>query len=150
MNTKNTLYLFEKYPKIFPVEDRQDLNRSLMGFGFECSDGWLSIIDTLCEKIQTHIDTHNLEQVVASQVKEKYGELCFYVFGATDEVWKMIEEAEKQSSKTCETCGTTEKVFQTSGWVYTTCYKCHEKRLGQQGWSDEDQARLLKSFEKYK
>ena len=39
--------LCEKYPKIF--RDRySDARTTSMRFGFECQDGWFSLIDTLC------------------------------------------------------------------------------------------------------
>lgn len=41
----------------------------------------------------------------ASQVKEKFGTLRFYMDYATDEMYKLIEEAEAKSAITCELCG---------------------------------------------
>lgn len=47
--------LFKKYPKIFGGRDK-DLQENLMGFGFECGDGWAWLIDNLCASIQWHLD----------------------------------------------------------------------------------------------
>jgi len=57
---------------------------------------------------------------VASQVKEKFGGLRFYVNGATDEHWAYIRFAESMSYKTCEVCGNPGKPY-TDGWHATLC-----------------------------
>jgi hypothetical protein len=109
-----------------------------MCWGFDCGDGWYNIIDSLCQKIQDHCDEikrknfakrgESLEsmQVEATQVKEKYATLCFYVNGADDEVYEMIDEAEKVSASTCEQCGAPGRVRGVS-WVSTLCDECCEK-----------------------
>ena len=61
---------------------------------------------------------------VATQVKEKYGTLRFYVNGATEEQWAYITFAEAMSAVTCEVCGDRGRRNQ-SGWVVTRCRK-HE------------------------
>jgi ribosomal protein L37AE/L43A len=87
-------------------------------------NGWLQIIDDLSRKI-TELDP----DVQASQVKEKFGGLRFYIDGGSDEVHKLIEEAEEESYKTCEKCGTKENVSVTkTGWIITLCDKCSKER----------------------
>jgi hypothetical protein len=61
---------------------------------------------------------------VVTQVKEKYGGLRFYVFGATDEQYALIRFAESMSYGTCEVCGNVGKPNR-GGWVRTRC-KEHE------------------------
>lgn len=120
--------LVEKYPKIF--RDRYaDMKTTCMCWGFECGEGWYQIIDELCEKIQNHIDTNGAPQVVAVQVKEKFGGLRFYIDGGDKHVYELIHEAENKSYETCETCGSTENVKQTrGGWILTLCEKCSAKK----------------------
>lgn len=61
----------------------------------------------------------------ASQVKEKYGGLRFYMSSSTEEMEKLIDKAEECASKTCEQCGKTGSLRTTShGWYYTSCDKC--------------------------
>lgn len=67
------------------------------------------------------------ELPVASQVKEKFGGLRFYVDGGTERHRAYISFAEAMSYTICETCGTTKDVHQTTGWVHTTCVPCAEK-----------------------
>ena len=57
---------------------------------------------------------------LAVQVKEKYGTLRFYMHYSTEEMEDLIHEAEKQSAKTCETCGQP-GVLRGPGWYFTAC-----------------------------
>jgi hypothetical protein len=127
MNNKNTKYLFEKYPKIFSGKD-EPLTQNLMGFGFECGDGWFNLIDNLCS-ILTHDIEHNDEpQIKAVQIKEKYGTLRFYVQGASPRQYGMIDFAEYLSGAICEECGLPGELCTTTGnyygWYRTLCSEC--------------------------
>jgi len=74
---------------------------------------------------------------VATQVKEKFGGLRFYVDGSTDKHDNYISFAESMSYQTCEKCGAPGKIY-TDGWHRTLCdthaamdgrteeYKCEE------------------------
>lgn len=132
MSPEKEKILFEKYPKIFKKEDAS-------GFcGFECYDGWFELLDTLCNKIQSHIDwrTKNIQdlaaahdlQVVALQVKEKIGGLRFYAGGGDDVTDAFISFAETMSQKICETCGNPGKQQGDRGWIHVACDPCFEKR----------------------
>jgi hypothetical protein len=57
---------------------------------------------------------------VASQVKEKFGGLRFYVQAATDKHYQYISFAESMSYRTCEECGAPGKTY-TDGWHRTMC-----------------------------
>lgn len=170
--------LCTKYPKIFR-ERNSSSPEPISLFGFECSDGWYTLIDNLCGEIQAHIDesaAYNaretkynqmiisaknndwqefdefhkrwpadlreerrlsvasielrevpevVEQVVAEQVKEKFGQLRFYYSGGDDVVHGMVRLAESLSGSLCEECG---GVGRTVGkrWLRTLC-KTHEE-----------------------
>lgn len=139
--------LCEKYPKIF-VNRYGDMRETLMCWGFECGDGWYNIIDQLCANIQHHIDwSHKnnawdlewnkehpdetravreiVPQVVAVQVKEKFGTLRFYYDGGDNEIHGMTRMAESMSAVMCEECGSPGKQ-RGGGWVRTLCDK-HEE-----------------------
>lgn len=112
--------LCTRYPKIF-ADRNASPRETAMCWGFECDDGWFNIIDNLCGCIQRHIDIseeqrdyalrNNLEvkdacpQVVAFQVKEKFGGLRFYFSGGNDIIHGMVTLAEAMSYSTCEVCG---------------------------------------------
>lgn len=147
-------YLVKKYPKIF--ENRNaSIKKSSMAFGFDHSDGWFWILDQLCDSIQRYIDNNNqyrkpedqISQVVADQVKEKFGYLNFYCHGGDRYTDGMIALAEFMSRNVCERCGTTENVGHTRGpWIFTICKDCYDKdeRLAKENfiWTVNDDSKI--------
>lgn len=115
--------LFKKYPKIFKQKDLP-MTQTAMCWGIECGNGWYWLIDTLCASIQNYIDYNKKPQIEAVQVKEKFGDLRFYVDYFDELINGMIWLAEDMSSKICEVCGSTENVTKTDGWIKTLCKKC--------------------------
>lgn len=116
--------LCRKYPKIF-VNRNGDMQTTAMCWGFECGDGWYDLIDELCGSIQSYIDQNSrpdkeIPQVVAEQVKEKFGTLRFYTQGGDRLTSGMIWFAESMSGRICETCGAPGK-RRGGGWVKTLC-----------------------------
>lgn len=63
----------------------------------------------------------------ASQVKEKFGGLRFYMTSHTEGMDELIREAEALSEKTCEECGGPGKLNST-GWIRCLCRECRQKR----------------------
>jgi len=138
MNNENDKYLSEKYPKMF--RDRYgDMKKTCMVWGFECGDGWFTLLDELCRKLQWNTDKNGYPQVVAVQVKEKFGGLRFYYTtegGKEDsqadyrfgEISGVIDFAEVMSYKICELCGNTKGVTTTKGWNMTRCAECTAKK----------------------
>ena len=72
--------------------------------------------------------------VVATQVKEKYGTLRFYVYGADEYVHGLIQMAEAMSMITCETCGAPGKE-RGGGWIRTLC----DEHAKEQGYYSEEE-----------
>ena len=66
-------------------------------------------------------------QVVAVQVKEKFGGLRFYVNGGDDTTDGILRMAEAMSECSCEDCGTPAKKG-GSGWITTLCKPCRTKQ----------------------
>jgi hypothetical protein len=64
---------------------------------------------------------------VASQVKEKFGGLRFYVQGATTKHYDYISFAESMSYRTCEVCGSP-GYYYTDGWHTVLCDKHAEEQ----------------------
>lgn len=60
-------------------------------------------------------------QVVATQVKEKYGTLRFYYYGGDDVIDGMVSLAESMSAVTCEVCGGPAGKPRTYHYVRTLC-----------------------------
>ena len=126
--------LCQKYPLIFQGRTDGDPRRTLMCYGFCHGDGWFNIIENLSAKIQTYCDEKKSQgedfQVVAVQVKEKFGGLRFYVDGGDEYTNGLIRAAEDASYETCEDCGVP-GTLRKGGWWATLCDKCDEERNAQ-------------------
>jgi len=123
MNTKLTEMLNQTFPNLY----RGPRGR---GMGFECGDGWFDLIAELSTKLEAEIMKQTEEDrqyVMASQVKEKFGTLRFYMSQETDEMSKLINEAEDKSAETCEQCGNKGELRQ-DGWWSTLCDTHHQER----------------------
>lgn len=59
-------------------------------------------------------------------IKEKFGALCIYDNGATEEVHDILNKYEYVSSRTCVECGKIAK-YRTKGWVEPYCEDCIKK-----------------------
>ena len=160
MNEKLQSDLVKAYPAIFKNVGG-DETKTCMHWGIECNDGWYDLIYCLCHSIQRHCQVENTRyipetdkyefvvegdpeyvQVVAAQVKEKLGELRFYVDGGDATTEGMIQMAEAMSGRICELCGNPARDNRGSGWLHTTCTVCNKtirdacnrKRLEEKGW----------------
>ena len=150
--------LIKKYPVIFKDAGKSEME-SCMAFGCECNDGWYDIIDSLCEAMTntftTSVDINGVyhvfpaPQIVADQIKEKFGTLRFYYhmeypkeytelydkYLADDVNRRKLQEwsdryyqffngiehyAEILSSRTCEVTGKPGKMHRTTGGWYKT------------------------------
>lgn len=58
---------------------------------------------------------------IVTQVKEKFGGLRFYVQQGTDEVYKLVSEAEAKSYHICEVCGVGGELIVVGGIYMTRC-----------------------------
>jgi hypothetical protein len=145
--------LCDKYPKIFANRYKSP-QESCLAFGIECGDGWYDIIDHLCDSassmwttsfevdkedaIKLAVEKNSFggyfvevpaPQMVASQVKEKFGTLRFYYhldfepnivelnnIGKYPDLSKIVDRyysyfdgmvhmAEAMSARTCEMSG---------------------------------------------
>ena len=139
MNDDLDKKLCEKYPKIFKMRNAS-MQETCMCWGFSHGDGWFSILDAACANIQNHVDWKRkiepfasmtdeefdeIHQPVASQVKEKFGGLRFYIDGADDYVSGVISMAESMSYRTCEYCGSP-GISGGKGWIKTLCDTCRK------------------------
>lgn len=126
MDIKLTKRLCRVAPNLFSSGDL--FLNELYFCGFECDNGWYSIIKRAAERLEPLVIIAKREDSTgwkygyyhASQVKEKYGTLRFYLSSATDEMYAIAAEAEKQSAKTCEQCGKPGRL-RGRDWLYTAC-----------------------------
>lgn len=124
--------LIQKYPKIF---QQYEGNPGMVNWS-GIPKGWIPIIDDLCGSIQSYVDNTSRwskelerfaspEQVVCTQMKEKYGGLRFYTNNHDDVVEGMITMAEYLCDNTCQDCGSKEDLGKTTrGWISRICRTC--------------------------
>jgi hypothetical protein len=114
--------LLAKYPKLY----------SSLSY-FECDNGWINLIDELSKKIEeiNRKYPNDEDRIYAVQVKQKFGGLRFYCYfdGISKEdrnlVYSFIEEAEKTSLITCETCSKPGQCYVSpTKWLTTLCQQC--------------------------
>lgn len=151
MNKELDEALCKDFPEIFK-DRHADVSTTAMCWGFECRDGWEPLIRFLCEQLMMPVDRLRyridhykkdqqknttqeylnelenelkleMEKIpVAAQVKEKFGGLRFYVHGASEEQYDMIDIVERMSYRVCEKCGTMKDVkLRNDGWYKTLC-----------------------------
>lgn len=114
--------LREKYPLVFqtPLANDEPIR---------CGDGWYGLLDTLCAQLQRLIEAEPVEEQPryrAFQVKEKFGQLRFYLWNAlTPEMQREIDGAEFASSFVCDVCG---KVGQLRTIEHIVATRCDEHK----------------------
>lgn len=118
MDDKLEKQLVRKYPDLYRGVNLP-ITQNLMPFGFECGDGWFSLVNALSEFI-----THHDPSIMATQVKEKFGRLRFYINGSSDFVFGALEFAEYLSGFICEECGKPGKLRIRGSWLKTLCDSC--------------------------
>lgn len=115
--------LVEAYPKIFS-ERNGDMKETAMFWGFTHGDGWYDLLERMCFRIQRYIDLNphlKVQQVVATQVKEKYGALSFYFYGGDEYIEGLVDFASETSITICEICGNRGALKDNDGWLITRC-----------------------------
>lgn len=117
-----------KYPEILR-DLGGDPSRTCMAWGIECGEGWYDLLDGMMEKIRRicldSTAAGRPMEVVADQIKEKFGTLCFYyhevgssatVSGILSDI---VSSAERRSSQICEVCGRHGARCRRGGWLKT-------------------------------
>jgi|688.fasta_scaffold217119_4 hypothetical protein len=174
MNSELQKKIFDKYPKMFG-DRTKPMTETCMCWGLEVGDGWYDLIDVLCEALtytystSVQVDEEDGKrlgikpykwqaedgyyfsveppQIIATQVKEKYGTLRFYYREEySEEVMSLIQTgkypdlqriidrysdyingivhfAETASGRTCEETGKLGELHATGGtrrgWLKT-------------------------------
>jgi hypothetical protein len=96
-------------------------------WGFDVGDGWRELIKQLTAEISDIVGGPDaLPDFRVVQVKEKYGELRFYIRAVPayhgDAIDEAVLQAEARSRRTCEVCGAPGELRETEeGYLYTAC-----------------------------
>lgn len=138
MKEELQLELLKKYPKILK-NFGGDPMQTCMAWGIDVEDGWYNLLDHCMKKLQYFCDICSKDgrdvQVVADQIKEKFGGLRFYVsiYGTENVedciIDDIISEAERKAVNTCEITGENGSLCNRGGWYKTLCRK-EARKLG--------------------
>jgi len=121
----NLCYFITQHCKNNPEIIDKDLDDKLhKEWSIALKDKNQILADEIYDKIKA-----NTEVVIpnATQVKEKFGGLCFYNNAGSEYIRGAIDLVEFMSCSVCENCGSTDNVKQTKGWIVTLCPKCMKK-----------------------
>ena len=115
-------------------------------FGIECDKGWEKLYQPIIDYIEEYnIDKEDNDKIKIWQIKEKFGTLSFYVSKKTDELRKMIEDAEAESYHTCEVCGKyINKPITEHHWIYPMCRECFDSMNERKEKAMEEIARKIR------
>lgn len=127
--------LCERFPLLF-ADRHAPMQDTAMCWGFSVGPGWMGIIYEAAMKLEPLLvaaiakdpEGRGLGFYRATQVKEKFGALRFYLSGGTDKMYAIIRVAEQQSTTTCEACGKPGKLRQRNMWYSTRCLPCWKRR----------------------
>ena len=127
------LKLKEKYPKILKNlgGDPAITCMSDVHGGINIGDGWIPLLENLFSFCQFNTDNNGYPQVVADQIKEKFGTLRFYCHFKYTETTTRGEEmlegaiyfAESITNLICEKCGKPGTI-NSEGWSSVLCEDC--------------------------
>jgi hypothetical protein len=118
--------IYNKYPALYR-QHSLPMTETCMMWGICVGSGWFKLIDELSAKLTAHAEKTGAT-IEASQVKEKFGTLRFYLDYNDDTTDKYVTAAENLSAKTCEVCGSMKNVkLRGKGWVRTRCEKCENE-----------------------
>lgn len=124
--------LLKKYPEIFKINSPK--KNPFDFWVFEPWDGWAELINNAAFKIQKILDNDPEAYFHTAQLKSKFAALRWdsdHDEKHHEEYEKIISDAEDESLKTCEKCGTKDSVTTNdirSGYMFTLCYSCREKQ----------------------
>ena len=87
--------------------------------------GWAKAFgyELLCELKDALVEANYLYEYRITQIKEKYGGLRWYDFGAPEKAFDILRKYESLSYKTCFICGEP-ATHETYGWINYVCEKC--------------------------
>ena len=123
--------LCERYPFLIIRDWRTD---KPIGYDFTYLDdmpmGWRKAFgEQMCEEIREELINYNyLDKYRIAQIKEKYGELRWYDFGAPadSKVYDIIDKYSELSKNTCIHCGRPATKI-SPGWISPYCDRCADR-----------------------
>jgi len=97
-------------------------------FGVDVGYGWYGLVLPIINAIKQYNAENPDDELIISQVKEKWGQLVFSAWTSDDtkHIKKMIKKAEHESKYICEVCGARGQLREVDGWFRTLCKECRK------------------------
>lgn len=96
--------------------------------GIECGEDWYPLLREMCGEIVAAYEAAGKPvDLEVEQVKQKYGELCFYCCTPNPQVYHIVEQYEDRSAFACEICGMPGCLRTDLSWVQTLCEEHYER-----------------------
>lgn len=129
MDTKLQNKIFKQFDYMMR-ERNLPMTQTCLCWGIETGDGWYNLIHKTLYKIQSYLDEKpKIKEIFAiTQIKEKYATLRIYCNGSDDNIDKIIDKAEKESSKICEKCGRKGRINKKEYWLRCICDECDKEK----------------------
>lgn len=133
MTAEENRNLVERFPFLLPRnrwtgEVSEDYDYSYTELD-AMPEGWRKAFgEQLCEELKAElVKAGCLNEYRIAQIKEKYGSLCWYDFGATEKILsEIVPKYERLSQRTCIKCGASATRI-TTGWISPYCDSCVPK-----------------------
>ena len=124
-NIEENKRLVERYPYLQPrnvwtdkIPDDYDYSWTRAD---DIEDGWRELFLQMCEEIREPlIEADYLDKFRFTQIKEKYGTMRAYTFGAPRTVFDIINKYEEMSARICIKCGKPATKI-SRGWISPWC-----------------------------
>jgi len=117
MNKENKNKLYSSFPDLYKrlKEGRFDY--------FTCYDGWFDLLWRISEHVTKTAAKMKLNPKVV-QIKEKFGELRFYLVGGNPELNQSVRKLCEESQHICERCGQPGSFWVAAGYWCVRCPAC--------------------------
>lgn len=105
MNIELTEKLYAEFQYLYRGRKKSP-EQSSMCWGFECGDGWFTLIRNLSLELTDYLERHPTLDLEVVQVKSKFGSFRYYVDGGDEITEKLIDDARERAQHVCELTGT--------------------------------------------
>ncbi|GGM23710.1 hypothetical protein GCM10009425_38250 [Pseudomonas asuensis] len=104
MNVRLTEQLYTEFPYLYCGHVKPK-SESSMHWGFECGDGWFSLLQELSKDLSYYLAKKPDLNLEVTQVKSKFGILRYHVRGGDLETKRIIASTCQRASSICELTG---------------------------------------------
>ena len=145
--------LLKKYPWLKPRNVWTDKTPSDYDYTYTeldaMEDGWrkafgMMMVEEIDQELRKY---HCRDSYRIEQIKEKYGGLRWYDFGAPKSVDRIIEKYGYISECVCGHCGKLDTPAFNKGWIYPMCFDCYYKICRRRG-NQKDRIEIEEEYKK--